>query len=71
MSTTVQQQGDSLAIRLADLGMAQKLADLGPNARVAVTEDLYQLGLVFLYVVLASFSEDFRAANQIRKLLGL
>ena len=70
MSTTNQQQGNSLTIRLADLGMSQKLADLGPNARVAINEDLYQLGLVFLYVVLASFSEDFKAANNVRKILG-
>lgn len=66
MSSTNQQDIDSVYLCLTDLGTSQKYTDLGPFAREAAMEDLYQLGLVFLELVFASFSEDNLGAQYAR-----
>lgn len=58
LSTTNQLETDQLDVRLTDLGASQRLAELGPYARGGVMEDFYQLGLVFLELIVSSFSED-------------
>jgi hypothetical protein len=35
-----------VAVKITDLGLAQRLADLGPGAREAAAEDLYQVGVL-------------------------
>ena len=74
LSTTNQQNIDQLSVQLVDLGAAQKLADFGPPeatdgrslAREAVAEDLYQLGFVFLELIISSFCEDNVGAQKAR-----
>jgi len=66
LTTTNQQVVDKLDVCFTDLGTAQKLADLGPYAREGVFDDLYQLGFVFLELVVASMSEDDQGAVQAR-----
>eukprot|EP01041_Mallomonas_annulata_P000539 gene539-1032_t len=66
ISTTNQQELDSVRIKLTDLGVSQRLAELGPYARKGVVEDLYQVGLIFLQFILASFSDDTVGANNAR-----
>jgi len=66
MSSTDQLQIESLDVKITDLGACQKLTELGPYAREGVVEDLYQLGLIFLELVLASFSEDATGAQRVR-----
>jgi serine/threonine protein kinase len=63
LTTSDQLRIDQLLVQVTDLGACQRLADLGPLAREAVLEDLYQLGLVYLELVIASFSEDNKGAQ--------
>ena len=58
LSTTNQLETEQLDVRITDLGASQRLSDLGPYARGGVWEDFYQLGLVFLELIVSSFSED-------------
>eukprot|EP01038_Epipyxis_sp_PR26KG_P016474 gene16474-22473_t len=58
LSTTNQQEIDNLFVQITDLGACQKFSELGPYAKESMVEDLYQLGFVFLELVLASFSDD-------------
>jgi hypothetical protein len=70
LTTTNQQEIDTLKVVITDLGACQRLADLGPTARDFAMEDLYQLGFVFLELVLASYSEDNIGAQTVRARLG-
>mmetsp|Transcript_31835 Transcript_31835/g.43687 ORF Transcript_31835/g.43687 Transcript_31835/m.43687 type:complete len:436 (+) Transcript_31835:161-1468(+) len=76
MTTTNQQEINNLFIQLSDLGACQRLADFGsPStsawsanslAREAMAEDLYQLGLVFMELIISSFCEDNKGAQMAR-----
>ena len=69
MSTFNQLEFNKLYVRVTDLGASQSLSRLGPGARDAVVEDLYQLGFIFLELIVASFSEDNSGARSARALL--
>jgi len=58
LTTTNQLEIDALSVKFTDLGVSQRFADLGPYAREAAVEDLYQLGLVLLELVVSSFNDD-------------
>lgn len=58
LTTTNQVEISDLAIKITDLGSAQRLVDLGPYGREGVMEDLYQLGFAFLELVISSFNDD-------------
>lgn len=66
LTTTNQQEIEDLYVRMTDLGVCQRFADLGPFAREAALNDMYQLGFLFLELVLASFSEDNVGASMAR-----
>lgn len=69
MTTTDQAQLGELSMKLTDLGNSQKFSDLGPSARSAAYEDIYQLAFVFLEQIFATFTEDTSGANQVRSRL--
>jgi len=66
MTTSNEKELDQLHIKLTDLGNANKFSDLGSQARAAAYEDIYQLGLIFLELVFASFSNDYYGAQNAR-----
>ena len=71
MTTTNQQEIDSLSIKVTEFGIAQKLSDLGPVvSKQGVFEDFYQLGLVFLELIMASFCDDNLGAQRVREILS-
>jgi len=70
LTTTNQQEIDDLFVKITDLGVVQKFKDLGPYAKEAALNDLYQLGFCFLELVLASFSEDNMGASVARSKIG-
>ena len=69
MTTTNQQETKSLGVKMTDLGNANKFSDLGSHARTVAYEDIYQLGLVFLELVFASFSDDTYGAQNARRVV--
>lgn len=70
MSTMNQPEIDSLSVKVLDLSAAQTADDLGAEGlREGVVEDIYSLGLVFLELVLTSFSEDTSGAEEARRKL--
>jgi hypothetical protein len=70
MTTTNQQEIDQLKVIITDLGACQRFVDLGPIARDCAMEDMYQLGFVFLELILASFSDDSTGAQMARAKIG-
>ncbi|KAJ1398789.1 hypothetical protein B484DRAFT_458435 [Ochromonadaceae sp. CCMP2298] len=70
LTSTNQQEIQKVAVKITDLGLAQRFADLGPFAREAAAEDLYQLGLIFLQLVVSSFNDDNVGAQIARKQLS-
>lgn len=71
LTSTNQQNINTVSVKLADLGSCQKLDELGPAAKEAVFEDLYQLGFIFLELIISSFSDDNLGAQYARSLLGM
>jgi serine/threonine protein kinase len=71
LSTTNQQNVNELTVSLAELGSCEKLSDLGPYAKTIAMRDLYNLGFVFLELVISSFSEDNIGAQKTRAIIGL
>lgn len=71
LTTSNQQEINNLYIKLTDLGVSQKFTELGPQvAKEGVAEDLYQLGFVFLELIISSFCEDNLGAQIARSKLG-
>ena len=71
MTTTNQQKLDELSLVITNLGTCQKFTELGPQiARDGAMEDMYRLGLVYLELILASFSDDNVGAQTARLRLG-
>lgn len=72
LTTTDQLEYTALDVRITDLGSTQKIGELGPYARTQIMEDLYQLGLIILQLVVASFCDrNNQGARQARALLGI
>lgn len=71
LSTTNQQNISSLSVQITDLGAARKLADDAMFSRQEIAEDMYYLGLGFLELIIASFSDDNVGARQVRQVLGI
>ena len=71
ITTTNQIEIDTLNARLADLGTVQAFSELGKSSREAAMEDLYNIGLVFMQLVISSFVDDSQGAMKARaKYLG-
>lgn len=71
LTTTDQLQIRSLDVRITDLGSSQKVSELGPYARTQIMEDLYQLGFIFLTLIIACFCDrNNDGAMEARAILG-
>lgn len=71
MTTTNQLEIDDLHVKLTDFGASQSAQELGDDVlQEGMVEDLYQLGFVFLEVIVASFCEDNVGAQVARSRLG-
>jgi serine/threonine protein kinase len=79
LSTTNQIEIEKLYVKITDLGSTQKFSEYrsslsdarSSDARNAALEDLYQLGFVFLELIINSFCDDNIGARKIRaKLAG-
>lgn len=71
LTTTNQQEIDKLHVVLTELGSCEKISDLGPYAKAASTKDLYNLGLIFLELIVSSFCDDNLGAQKTRAVLGM
>lgn len=70
LTTTNQLEIENVDVVISELGSCQKLQDLGPYAKKAVYQDLYNLGFIFLELIVSSFIENNVGAQKIRALLG-
>ncbi len=77
LSTTNQIEIDKLYVKITDLGSTQKFSEFRPalsgsrsDARDAALEDLYQLGFVFLELIINSFCDENTGARRMRAKLS-
>lgn len=70
LTTTNQLAIRDLSAKLTDLGVCQRFTDLGPFGREAAMEDFYQLGFVFIELVVSSFCDDNTGAQIAREMLS-
>lgn len=77
LSTTNQIEIDKLYVKITDLGSTQKFSEFRPalsgtrsDARDAALLDLYQLGFVFLELIINSFCDDNIGARRMRAKLS-
>lgn len=71
LTSTDQQEMASVDVRVTDLGSCQKISELGPYARTQLMEDIYQLGFIFIQVIIASFCDrNNLGAREVRNILA-
>ena len=71
LTTSDQLEYNSLDVRVTDLGSSQKMSELGPYARTQMMEDIYQLGFIFLQLIISSFCDrNNLGAREVRAILG-
>ena len=72
LTTTNELELEQLYVSITDLGTSTFLKEelQGSQGKVAIFEDFYVLGFCFLELALASFTDDFRGANHVRKKFG-
>ena len=72
LTTTDQLEYNILDVRITDLGSSQKMSELGPYARTQMMEDIYQLGFIFLQLIISSFCDrNNLGARAARGMLGM